>query len=135
MLFVLCKNISTNHVHLFTYLFILFLGNMTITHLPPERLRTRKLCSDHFDPKFIRQAPGQRVFMLRNSTPKPYKDPEPEVNTQPRSPSPGIVNLFSKLYIRCKILKCLSTHIRICVDRLVRVDVSRIWSERFLSGS
>ncbi|KAL0809770.1 hypothetical protein ABMA28_011270, partial [Loxostege sticticalis] len=58
-------------------------GNMTIAHLPHNHLRSKLICIDHFDKKYIKEN-GKRTRLRKDAIPEPYKDTE--LNDRPPSP-------------------------------------------------
>ncbi|XP_049881858.1 uncharacterized protein LOC126377870 isoform X1 [Pectinophora gossypiella] len=61
-------------------------GNMNIAHLPAENLRSRYLCIDHFNIKYVRNETGHRKRLQRNAVPEPYQTQDLQNRSSTSSP-------------------------------------------------
>ncbi|KAJ2937127.1 hypothetical protein O0L34_g19460 [Tuta absoluta] len=90
-------------------------GNATIAHLPPEKLRCRYICIDHFDAKFVRNLTGQRKRIRKTAVPEPFQqqgnlapmpEPSPEIMAEPQSPASPDLKVLTpkKVYTNKKVI-------------------------------
>ncbi|XP_052754412.1 uncharacterized protein LOC113520143 isoform X2 [Galleria mellonella] len=68
-------------------------GNISIAHLSKKRLRSRYLCIDHFNKKYVRNKTGVRKRLCPDAVPAHYKNID--VPNRSRSPSSGNKKLLS----------------------------------------
>jgi hypothetical protein len=67
---------------------LMFLGNKSLARRPPNELRSKYICIDHFNSRYIKNEHGQRLRLRNDAIPELYQAPDPE--EQPRTP-PGII--------------------------------------------
>lgn len=90
--------IGTSDLHAVLTILLMILGNVTLTHLPPQSLRWKYLCIDHFDQKYIRgDENSKRIRLRRQAIPEPYQISE-ALDSSPNSP-PGKQTYFFYLFI------------------------------------
>ncbi|XP_049872618.1 uncharacterized protein LOC126371353 [Pectinophora gossypiella] len=72
-------------------------GNMNIAHLPAENLRSRYLCIDHFNIKYVRNEKmnGHRKRLQRSAVPEPYQTQD--LQNRSSTSSPGSSGTFKVL--------------------------------------
>ncbi|CAH0719937.1 unnamed protein product, partial [Brenthis ino] len=82
-------------------------GNMTITHLPAERLRTKYICIDHFSKEYLANVTGRRKRINRLAIPEPYRDVKtPDSSSTSVPGSPGLkVYTHERMFINDIVLK------------------------------
>uniref|UniRef100_A0A1E1WQU1 Uncharacterized protein n=1 Tax=Pectinophora gossypiella TaxID=13191 RepID=A0A1E1WQU1_PECGO len=59
---------------------------MNIAHLPAENLRSRYLCIDHFNIKYVRNETGHRKRLQRSAVPEPYQTQDLQNRSSTSSP-------------------------------------------------